>query len=176
MKTRLVTIAIPTLLAVFSPAPAFAQVQLGLHLGPVHIRISPEAPPPPRVEIRAYRPSRNYVWIAGYWDRQDDRWAWAPGRWEEPGQPGSQWVRPRYQREDGAYRYEPGHWSYQRMEEGADYSRWRNERGRGHNRRGNDERGDGRGHGRDNGRDDGRDHGGDRGRDNERGNGHHGGD
>lgn len=153
MQTRFVRLALPTLLALFASAPAVAQIRIGVDLGAVRIRISPEAPPPPRVEVRMSRPSRDYVWIGGYWDRQDDRWAWAPGRWEQPAQRGSQWIRPEYRREDGAYRYQPGHWSHQRVEEGEDYSRWRKEHGRGNGKhRGHDrdnERGDDReGHGR----------------------------
>jgi len=134
LKPRLVLWAIPTLLTWFGAVPASAQIRLGLELPHLRIHISPEAPPPPRVEVRMARPSRYHVWVGGYWDRQDDRWAWAPGHWEEPPQRGSQWVHPRYQREGGAYRYEPGHWSHQRLEEGEDYSRWRQEHGRGHDR------------------------------------------
>jgi hypothetical protein len=141
MQKNFLKLALPAVLAIVAGAPAFAQIRLGLDLGPVRIRISPEAPPPPRTEIRLSRPSRSHVWIGGYWDRQDDRWAWAPGRWEAPGQRGSRWIKPRYQREGGAYRYEPGHWSNQRMEEGDDYSRWRNERGRGNGKQKGNDRG-----------------------------------
>ena len=154
MQKRLATLIMPAVLAVFSYSPATAQIRVGVYLGPVRIRIAPEAPPPPRVEVIMERPSRDYMWIPGYWDRQDDRWAWAPGRWEEPEQRGSVWIRPQYRREYGAYRYEPGRWSHQRMEEGEDYSRWRNEHGRGH--------GNGRGHGHGHG------HGHDRDRDHDR--------
>lgn len=148
MQKRLATLALPAILAVFSSVPASAQIRVGVDLGAVRIRIAPEAPPPPRVEVRMARPSRAHVWIGGYWDRQDDRWAWAPGRWEEPSQRGSRWIRPQYRREGEAYRYEPGRWSHQRMEEGEDYSRWRREHDRG--------RGNGRGHDRE--RDDHRRH------------------
>ncbi len=132
MQKKLAGLVLPAALAVFSCAPAFAQIRIGVDLGAVRIRIAPEAPPPPRMEVRMARPSRNHMWIQGYWDRQDDRWAWAPGRWERPEQRGASWVRPQYRPEGGAYRYEPGHWSHQRMEEGEDYSRWRQERGQGH--------------------------------------------
>jgi hypothetical protein len=132
MQNRFANLVLPAVLAVLSCVPAFAQVRVRADLGPVRIRIAPDAPPRPRVETRPARPSRNHVWIGGYWDRQDDRWAWAPGRWEEPGQRGSRWVEPRYRREGKAYRYEPAHWSHQKMEEGDDYSRWHREHGRNH--------------------------------------------
>jgi hypothetical protein len=132
MQNRLARMVLPAVFVVLSGAPAFAQIRIGVDLGAVQIRIAPNAPPPLRREYRSARPSGNHVWIAGYWDREGDQWAWAPGRWEEPSQEGSSWVRPQYRQESGAYRYEPGHWSHQRMEEGEDYHRWRNEHGRGH--------------------------------------------
>ena len=144
MEKSLARMVLPAVLAALSCAPAFAQIRVGVDLGAVKIRIAPDAPPPLRHETRPSRPGRNHVWIAGYWDRQGDRWDWAPGRWEEPSQRGSRWVKPRYQREGGAYRYEPAHWSHQRMEEGEDYSRWHNEHGHGsghgHDKHGGNER------------------------------------
>jgi hypothetical protein len=139
-----------------SGMPASAQVRIGVDLGPVSIRIAPDAPPPPRWERRSVWPGRSYVWIGGYWDRQEDQWAWTPGRWEEPARRDSRWIRPRYLQQDGAYRYEPGHWSHQQMVEGDDYTRWHKEHGRGE------------GHGDDH--DNGRHHG--RGHDNGHGEGH----
>ncbi len=146
MQRHLARLVLPAALMAVGWVPASAQIRVGLDFGAVRIRIAPEAPPPPQVEVRMSRPSGNYVWINGYWDRQDDRWAWAPGRWEEPVR-GSSWVRPQYRHEGEAYRYEPGHWSHQRMEEGEDYSRWRQEHGRGSGGRGHH----GRGHERDDG-------------------------
>jgi len=152
MPQRFARLLFPAALALLSCAPAYAQIRIGVDLGDIRIRIAPEPPPPPRVEVIMVRPSRHHVWIQGYWDRRDDRWAWAPGRWEQPSQRGSSWIRPQYRREGGAYRYEPGHWSHQRMEEGEDYSRWRKEHGRGHGK-GHD-KGRGRGHDKDRDRDD----------------------
>lgn len=148
MQKTLARLVLPAMLAVLSAAPATAQIRIGVDLPSIHIRIAPDAPPPPQVEVRMRRPSRNHRWVAGYWDRQDDRWAWAPGRWERPTRRGSSWVAPRYRRESGAYRYEPGHWSHERLVEGDDYTRWRRDHRRGSRRgesRGRDhERGDGR--------------------------------
>jgi len=148
MQKTLARLVLPAVLAVLSAAPATAQIRIGVDLPSIHIRVAPDAPPPPQVEVRMARPSRNHRWIAGYWDRQDDRWAWAPGRWERPSRRGSSWVAPRYRREGGAYRYEPGHWSHERLVEGDDYRRWRRDHRRGSQRgesRGRDqERGDGR--------------------------------
>jgi WXXGXW repeat (2 copies) len=130
MQKNLAKLLFPAVLVVFSCAPAFAQVRVGVDLGAIRIRIAPDAPPPLRVENRPPRPSRNHIWIGGSWDRQNDQWAWAPGRWEEPAQRGSSWVKPQYRKDSGAYRYEPGHWSHQKLEEGDDYTRWHKEHGK----------------------------------------------
>jgi hypothetical protein len=130
MQKRMARLLLPAVFATLVWVPATAQIRVGVDLPSIHIRVAPDAPPPMRREIRMERPSRNHIWIAGYWDRQDDRWAWAPGRWEEPSQRGATWVKPRYQRDSGSYRYEPGHWSHQRLQEGEDYSRFRQEHGR----------------------------------------------
>jgi hypothetical protein len=140
MEKRLARMVLPAVFAALSCAPAFAQIRVGVDLGAVKIRIAPDAPPPLRHETRSARPSGNHVWIAGYWDRQGDRWDWAPGRWEEPSQRGSSWVKPKYRKEGGAYRYEPAHWSHQKMEEGEDYTRYHNEHGHGHDKHGGNER------------------------------------
>jgi hypothetical protein len=143
MKKLFGRLIIPAVLAVFAAAPAIAQVRLGVDLGNVRIRIAPDAPPRPRFERRMPRPGPNHLWIAGYWDRQGDQWAWSNGRWEEPNRRGARWVRPVYRREYGAYRYVPGRWSHQQVEEGDDYRNWRRDRdkSRGHGRgRDNDRR------------------------------------
>jgi hypothetical protein len=121
--------------AVLIAIPAVAQVRADV--GPLHIRIATDAPPRVRHERRTARPHRNAVWINGYWDRQDDRWAWVSGRWEQPSDRRARWINARYRREGSAWRYEPAHWSHQQLVEGEDYQRWRNEhrsdRGRQHN-------------------------------------------
>ena len=43
----------------------------------------PEAPPPPRAELRPPRPSAHATWIAGYWQRER-AWLWSPGFWRVP--------------------------------------------------------------------------------------------
>lgn len=128
MKMYLAKLVLPTALLAFAAAPASAQIRVGVDLGSVSIRMAQDGPPPLREEIRTERPGRGtHVWIDGYWDRQDDRWAWAPGHWEEPERPGSSWVKPQYRKERGATRYEPGHWSHRKLVEGDDYSRWHKE-------------------------------------------------
>ena len=126
-------------LVALTSMPAAAQVHADL--GPFHIRIATDAPPPIRYERQPQRSSRDDVWIRGYWDIQGDQWAWTGGRWDRPTGPRITWISPRYVREgcpwyrrrDCAWRYEPGHWSNQQIIEGDDYQEWK--RGRNNRRR-----------------------------------------
>ena len=118
-----------TSLAVLIAIPAVAQVRADL--GPLHIRIANDAPPRAQYERRSARPHRNAIWIKGYWHRQDDRWVWIPGRWDQRPDRNARWINARYRREGRAWRYEPAHWSNQQVVEGDDYRQWRSQHPRG---------------------------------------------
>ncbi|HEY3173286.1 MAG TPA: YXWGXW repeat-containing protein [Thermoanaerobaculia bacterium] len=124
------SISIAALAAVVS-APLFAQLPPPPPVPPLpglEIRIGRQAPPRIRRERRTARPGRDYIWVEGFWDWQGDNWVWIPGRWVVPeGGRRVHWVRARYVREYGGWRYVPGHWSNQRVIEGEDYRRWREE-------------------------------------------------
>jgi hypothetical protein len=109
--------------AVLVAIPATAQVRADV--GPFHIRIASDAPPPVRFEARTARPDRAAVWTNGYWDRQGDQWAWSSGRWQQPVAPRARWVKASYKREGRAWRYAPAHWSNQQLVEGEDYQAYR---------------------------------------------------
>jgi hypothetical protein len=122
------SIATMTFLALTSlPATAQVGVRVDVPLPSLEVHVGHTAPPRPRSERRPERPGRDFVWISGSWHLQDRDWVWIPGRWERPVEPGAHWVRARYEREGSAWRYEPGHWSSQRVIEGEDYRRWREE-------------------------------------------------
>ena len=123
---------LPFALAVLASAPAFAQVQVHVGVGPFEVHFAQDAPPPMRQEYRTPRPSPDHVWIGGFWDRDGDRWAWREGRWDRPERRDVRWVAPVYRGEGGGYRYEPGHWSNQQLREGDSYRRFREQHGRGH--------------------------------------------
>ena len=125
--------------------PASAQVHVDIPLPGLEIRVGHRAPPPMRREVRPNRPGRDHIWVPGAWDWQNNDWGWVSGRWDRPNERHARWIRARYVREGRAWRYEPGHWSNQRVIEGDDYRRWRDE-----NRR---DRGRGRGRDRDRDRD-----------------------
>jgi hypothetical protein len=128
-------ISLAALAAVIS-APLFAQlppppVPVPVPLPPLptslEIRIGRRAPPRVRVEHRIVRPSPDAVWIRGFWEWDGGDWVWIPGRWVVPEVRHARWIGPRYVREYGGWRYVPGHWSHQRVVEGEDYRRWRDE-------------------------------------------------
>ncbi len=110
-------------LAAFSAAPALAQPSPP----GFEIRIATTAPPPVRHEKMSARPDRESVWTKGYWHWEGSRWGWVNGRWQRPEQKSHRWVAPRYAREGTAWRYEPPHWSHQKVTEGDEYRRWKEE-------------------------------------------------
>lgn len=138
LKNIHTSIATMTFLALTSlPATAQVGVRVDVPLPGLEIHVGRTAPPRPRRERRPERPGRDFVWLPGFWHWQERDWAWIPGRWEHPSERGARWVRARYTREGSAWRYEPGHWSNQRVIEGDDYRRWREE----HHREGDHDRG-----------------------------------
>jgi hypothetical protein len=125
MYRRLLKTVVITSFAAVGAMPASAQIRADI--GPVHIHIANEAPPPVRYERRTLQPSHDAVWVNGYWDRQHDNWAWSSGRWERRYDHRAHWVNARYRREGHAWRYEPAHWSNQQLVEGDDYRQWKSE-------------------------------------------------
>jgi WXXGXW repeat (2 copies) len=129
LRRILRSVSLAALTAIVS-APLFAQLPPPPPIPPLpnlEIRIGRQAPPRIRRERRTVRPSRDAVWVAGSWDWQGDNWVWIPGRWVVPEGRHARWIGPRYVREYGGWRYVPGHWSNQRVIEGDDYRRWRDE-------------------------------------------------
>jgi len=78
--------------------------------GPSGAAVSTAPPPPPRVECVPEGMSSGYVWQPGYWESEDDRWTWIPGR-HVPAPPGFVWSSPRWEQlPDGCWRLVPGRW------------------------------------------------------------------
>ena len=84
-------------------------------IGDLHVRIVPQAPPRRRREVRTERPSRNHLWVKGFWHHTGSDWSWNDGRWSERPQRRAKWIAPKYKRTRGGYRYIPGHWSHERL-------------------------------------------------------------
>lgn len=89
------------------PAPGYATAPTG----PGEIVVV-EAPPPPRREVivERDRPSRDAVWIAGYWGWDHGRHSWVAGHWEMPPRPHMTWVEPRWERRGKSYVFIRGTW------------------------------------------------------------------
>lgn len=68
------------------------------------------APPAPRPEVRSAQPSRNHVWVPGYWRLNGNQYEWTSGHWEVPPYAGAVWVAPDWQETRGVSRYLGGHW------------------------------------------------------------------
>jgi len=107
---------------------AMAQPEVLVSFPSVEIRFGTSRPPLVVREVRPRRPAVEYVWAPGWWDWQGDRWVWVEGRWLRPEKRGARWVAAVYVREGDGWRYVPAHWSHQRVVEGDDYKRWKEQR------------------------------------------------
>jgi hypothetical protein len=108
MRTLLQTLAISALL--LAPAPARAQVSLGIHIG---------EPPAPRAYRVPRQPGPDYVWVEGYWYPQGSRYTWHDGYWTRAPYQGAYWVQPYHA--DG--QYVTGRWEGDRGNVAHDH-RW----------------------------------------------------
>lgn len=79
------------------------------------------APPPPRVEAMPASPGSGYVWAPGYYAFKDKAYAWTPGVWNRPPQPGFGWVAPTYVNTGGHYYFQPGRWDHPIAQRGVAY-------------------------------------------------------
>ena len=78
--------------------PTFAQVSIGIRIGP---------PPAPRVAaLRPANPGPDYMWVEGYWYPVGNHYKWHDGYWSRPPYSGAHWVAPRH---DGE-RFFDGFW------------------------------------------------------------------
>jgi hypothetical protein len=68
------------------------------------------APPRMVIQKRDHRPGRGYVWVRGYHNYDGQRYAWVPGRWEQPPRPRAHWVAHRWVHQRGGWVLMEGHW------------------------------------------------------------------
>ena len=69
-----------------------------------------QAPPAAQQEIPTARPTRDHVWVSGYWTWRNSRYEWVAGHWEVPPTASSVWVPPRWQPEGNSWRFYEGYW------------------------------------------------------------------
>lgn len=97
--------------------PAFAQVSIGIRIGP---------PPPARiVRVLPPAPGPEFVWVEGYWYPQGRHYRWHEGYWTRPPYLGARWVAPHH---DGE-RFYDGYWEGDRGRFEHDH-RWDHDRDR----------------------------------------------
>ena len=80
---------------------------------PVPRATAPAPPPPLLVETQGTPPSRESVWIPGFWAWSGHRSAWVAGEWSAP-YPGHSWVEGHWKRNGGAFSWVAGRWSRNR--------------------------------------------------------------
>jgi hypothetical protein len=78
----------------------------------VHVNFVAQPPPPPRREVvvERERPSREHVWLNGYWAWREGRHVWLAGHWERPPRPHAVWVEPRWEHRREGYVFVEGFW------------------------------------------------------------------
>jgi len=78
----------------------------------LHLNFVAQPPPPPRREviIESQRPSREHVWIRGYYVWREGRHVWIAGHWELPPRPHAVWVEPRWERHPEGHVFIEGYW------------------------------------------------------------------
>jgi hypothetical protein len=81
-----------------------------IHVPPfVPLTASPATPPPLLVETPVGRPSREAVWIPGFWTWTGRRYVWASGSWSAP-YPGHSWTEGHWRRSGNGFTWTPGLW------------------------------------------------------------------
>jgi len=94
-------------------APPMAQA---VFIADIDLSIVLEAPPPPRHEviIERNRPTRDHVWVNGYWMNRRGHHEWVAGRWEVPPRGRTVWNEPRWERRGRGYVFVEGYWAASR--------------------------------------------------------------
>jgi len=107
--------ALPALALGLMPAPAAAQISIGINFGgpqvDLGIRIG-YAPPPMPVYVQPPLPAPDYIWVPGHWAWSDwiDDYYWVNGYWQQPPEPGLLWTPAWWGWENGAFGFHNGYW------------------------------------------------------------------
>ena len=109
-------LGVPALLFACLLAPPIARSApqlVPVRVASVNVDLIFEAPPPPRHEVivERERPSRDHVWVPGYWIGRQRKHEWVPGHWERPPHGRTLWVEPRWEKRDRGYVFVEGFWA-----------------------------------------------------------------
>ena len=77
------------------------------------IIVAPEAPPPPRVEVRPEPPRPGMAWMEGHWEwnPQTRTYSWVAGEFAEPPRPRALWSPGHWQKRPDGWVWTAGRWS-----------------------------------------------------------------
>ncbi len=67
-------------------------------------------PPKLKHENKGKCPSKNHVWIPGYWAHGNGKWHWKKGYWGKRPRPGAVYVPVRWVMQGNGWRIEGGYW------------------------------------------------------------------
>lgn len=90
-----------------TPAPTVATVPTPTGASSIVVM---QAPPAVQQEVPTARPTRDHVWVPGYWTWRNSRYEWVAGHWVIPPTSGAVWVPPRWQPEGNSWRFYEGYW------------------------------------------------------------------
>lgn len=94
-----------------APPPASPPPQQVVVAPPPQQQIVVVAPPPPiRQEVVYARPSKNHVWVPGFWSWSHGRYVWIAGHYALPPRGRERWVEPRWEHRGNNYVFIEGHW------------------------------------------------------------------
>ena len=78
----------------------------------------PATAPVAKSETRGRAPSKDAIWVPGFWDLQGDRstgpragWVWVAGQWLTPPARHAHWFPAHWGWSDGWWSWIPGHWT-----------------------------------------------------------------
>jgi hypothetical protein len=75
--------------------------------GRVYIR---SGPPPIRAEVVGVAPGPGYVWVPGYYRHDGRDYLWVAGRWDRPPRARARWVPAHWERDRRGWYFVDGHW------------------------------------------------------------------
>jgi len=84
------------------PAPAVITSEI--------IMVKDAVPPPRGDETPPDSPSKEYIWVPGYWKYEGGEYVWEAANWVKPPPSMTTWVPPTAEKRGDGYAFTPGHW------------------------------------------------------------------
>jgi hypothetical protein len=78
----------------------------------------PAKAPMAKSEVKGHAPSKNAIWVPGFWNLQGNPstgaragWDWVPGKWLSPPARNAHWFPAHWGWSEGWWSWIPGHWT-----------------------------------------------------------------